>query len=158
MDEQQKDVRRLLRRFDIEQSESEYQRMEKRLLKKFDSPASVDDVVWAIVNERLLEATKQKDWSLMQRLYREMARFLYEQRKDFFKPSQEAVRCKLLQYKSGGSFEKVEIRPELDSECCEKCKALAKKQLTIEEALRTMPIPVQDCGSTWCRCTYLPVT
>jgi len=158
MDEQQKDVRRLLRRFEIAQSESEYQRMEKQLVKKFGSPASLDDVVWAIVNERLLEAMKRKDWSLMQRLYQEMARFLYEQGKDFFQQLQEAVRCKLLQYKSGGSFEKVEILPELDSECCEKCKALAKKQLTIEEALQTMPIPVQDCGSGWCRCTYLPVT
>ncbi|MHC3130322.1 MAG: hypothetical protein IBV52_09640 [Candidatus Bathyarchaeota archaeon] len=137
-------------------SQKEYQNTEKELSKKFKTAPSQGDIVWAILNERLLSAMKKNDWQQMKMLYWEQARLLYEQGKEFLRLQQEAARCELRNYQSSGVVKKVEILTAGD-QSCEKCNALNSKVFTIKQALEIMPIPVEDCEKGWCRCLYLPV-
>lgn len=142
----------------LDVSQKEYKDTEKELSKKFKVSPSQGDVVWAILNERLLSAMKKSDWQQMKMLYWEQARLLYEQGKEFFRLLQEAARCELRNYQSSGVVKKVEILTA-GNQSCEKCNVLSGKVFTINEALEIMPIPVKDCGNDgWCRCCYIPLT
>ena len=63
----------------------------------------------------------------------------------------------LLQYKQSDVISKVEILTALDS--CENCKSQQGRIYTVEEAIKTRPLPCRDCNheAGYCRCTYLPV-
>jgi hypothetical protein len=135
-------------------SQKEYQDIEKQLSQKFRTAPSQGDIVWTILNERLISAMKKNDWQQMGMLYWSQARLLYELGKEFFRPGQEAARCVLRNYQSMG-VRKVEILTAGDSYCCEKCRALKGKVFTVKKALETMPIPVMDCEKGWCRCLYV---
>jgi DNA-directed RNA polymerase subunit RPC12/RpoP len=137
-------------------SQKEYQDIEKQLSQKFRTAPSQGDIVWTILNERLISAMKKNDWQQMGMLYWSQARLLYELGKEFFRPGQEAARCVLRNYQSMG-VRKVEILTAGDSYCCEKCRALKGKVFTVKKALETMPIPVMDCEKGLCRCIYLSV-
>lgn len=137
-------------------SQKEYQNTEKELSKKYKTAPSQGDIVWAILNQRLLSAMKKNDWQEMKMLYWQQARLLYEQGKEFFRLLQEASRCELRNYQSSGVCKKVEILTAGD-QSCDKCNALNGKVFTIKNALETMPIPVKDCEKRWCRCCYVAV-
>jgi translation elongation factor EF-Tu-like GTPase len=63
----------------------------------------------------------------------------------------------LLQYRQSDVISKVEILAAPDS--CEKCKSQQGRIYTVEEAIKTRPLPCKDCNheAGYCRCTYLPV-
>ena len=63
----------------------------------------------------------------------------------------------LLQYKQSGVVTKVEILASQNS--CEHCKKQQGKIYTVNEALKTRPLPCKECDHEmgYCRCTYLPV-
>lgn len=63
----------------------------------------------------------------------------------------------LLQYKQSGVASKVEILATPDS--CDHCKSQQGKIYTVEEAIKTRPLPCKKCDHEmgYCRCTYLPV-
>ena len=136
--------------------EREYRNTEKGLYKKIKIAPSQGDIVWAILNERLLSAMKKNDWQEMKMLYWQQGRLLYEEGKEFFRLLQEAARCELRGYQSSGIVKKVEILTAGD-QSCDKCNALNGIVFTIEKALEIMPIPVKDCENGWCRCCYSPI-
>jgi len=148
--------RSLLQRFNA--SELEYKTIERELTKKFSSIPKQGDVVWTLLNNRLFDAMKRKDWSQMEVLYFEQALLLNDEGKDCFASLRESKRCSLRSFQSQGVVHKVQISAAGDSSC-DKCKALNGKVLTIEQALEDMPIPVRDCDNAYkyCRCLYLPV-
>jgi len=63
---------------------------------------------------------------------------------------------------SGGIVREVEISACDDA--CPVCTALNARRFTVEEALRTNPLPCRECTGGWkggpvgaCRCCYVPV-
>ncbi|MCX5701698.1 MAG: hypothetical protein NTW64_01805 [Candidatus Omnitrophica bacterium] len=67
----------------------------------------------------------------------------------------------LHRYKEAG-IKKVEILTAGPGNSCEECYKLHGKVLTIEEALKTMPLPVRGCNMDvfgvekgFCRCGYV---
>jgi len=63
----------------------------------------------------------------------------------------------LLQYKQSGVVSKVEILASPNS--CDHCKSQQGKIYTVEDAIKSRPLPCKGCGHEmgYCRCTYLPV-
>jgi len=131
--------------------EREYSKIERELTKKWGRATSAGDVIWAAFNKVLQEAMKRSDWQQMKVIYYGQARFLYEEGEEFFFIRQEAAKSELRSYQESG-VKKVEILAAPDS--CDKCKALESKQMSIEQALKSLPIPVKDCANGFCRCLY----
>lgn len=131
----------------------EYQEIEKELTRKFGKPPLGGDVVWSAFNKKLQEAMRRSDWHQMKMIYLGQARFLYEEGREFFDVLQQAAKCQLRYYESSGVVKKVKILTCQD--CCDKCKAFEPRQISIKEALNSLPIPVKDCGNGFCRCSYL---
>jgi hypothetical protein len=146
--------KQILERFSV--SQEEYQNTEKVLTKKFKTAPSQRDIIWTILNNRLLSAMKKTSWQQMKMLYFEQALFLKDEGKNPFKVLQESKRCELRGYQSFG-VKKVQILSSGSS--CDKCKTLNGKIFTIKEALETMPIPIDNCDNLYryCRCVYLPI-
>jgi hypothetical protein len=63
----------------------------------------------------------------------------------------------LLQYKRTGAVSRVEVFAGNGS--CEKCKSQNGKIFTVEDAIKTRPLPCKECDHEmgYCRCVYLPV-
>lgn len=63
----------------------------------------------------------------------------------------------LLQYKQTGAVSKVEILSSDNS--CESCQSQNGKIYTVEEAIKTRPLPCKECNNKmgYCRCVYVPV-
>lgn len=63
----------------------------------------------------------------------------------------------LLQYRQSDVISKVEILAAPDS--CKHCKSRQGKIFTVEEAIKTRPLPCKECDheTGYCRCTYVPV-
>lgn len=135
--------------------EKEYRAESKELAHKLNMATPfISDIVWGILSKRLLDSFERKDWQQAKSIYWQQAYLLYKQGKDYSRNLQEAARCDLQHYDSE-RLKKVKILAADSS--CNKCKILDGRQITIKEALRTMPIPVKDCERGWCRCTYAPV-
>ncbi len=145
-------------------TEEKYLEVKENLTKKFGFIPSEGDILWSIANQFLMEAMKVNDWQRMKMIYLDMALFLHEEGKDCFKIKQQSAKCELKNLQKSEVIKKVEILTCGDSSCLV-CQKLTGKILTIEEALRDMPIPVKDCSfklnpeapAGWCRCCYLPV-
>lgn len=63
----------------------------------------------------------------------------------------------LLQYKKSGVVSRVEILASSSS--CEHCKSQQGKKYTVEDAIKSRPLPCKGCNheTGYCRCAYLPV-
>ena len=105
---------------------------------------------WDDLEVHVKAAKKARDYGALKSLYFAQAAHLYKYGSDFFPLSQEARRCELLDYKSSGMVDRVEIIATADS--CSACKALDGKTFTVKQALKQMPIPVAGCS--WCKCCY----
>jgi hypothetical protein len=132
--------------------EKEYLEIVGELNRRFGRSPSVGDIVWAASNKKLEEAMKRGDWHQMEMIYYNQALFLCAESREFFDVLQEAAKCRL-RYYGQSKVGRVEIMTLQDS--CDKCKTWGSKQISIEEALNSLPIPVKDCGNGFCRCHYL---
>ena len=142
----------------LEVTKNEFLNKKAELEKKFNGNVKSTDVVWGLFNEHI---TKTTDYHSLGMIYFNMALFLYEGGGEFFKELQESAKMDLMRY--GQHTQKVKILAT--SESCKACKKQDQKVITIEDALKEMPIPCKDCtyelsGSGnlgWCRCTYVAV-
>jgi len=126
----------------------------KKLARKLGSDVPSKEAIWSLLN---ILVGKTKDIQALGQIYCDMAVFLNQEGKDFFVPLQQSVKMKLLWLE--GSVKKVEI---MSGGGCEVCRKLDGKKLSIEEALKKMPIPVRECENYlydakqgFCRCTYV---
>lgn len=98
-----------------------------------------------------------KDFHELKMLYFSMALIKYQNGEDFFNLLQESMRFELLKKGESKLIKKVKIH----AIGCEHCKENDGKIYTIEDALKTMPIPNPECthekkeGRGWCRCFYI---
>jgi hypothetical protein len=129
-------------------SDRHFDRVRERLRERFGQEPSDADVVWALLNEA---------GDIFS-----MALFLYEEGRDFLQLLQRLRKMELMSYEGWGRPAQVEILAGGDS--CESCKAQNGRILTVDQALKTMPLPNNTCSYElepgkpgWCRCIYLPV-
>jgi hypothetical protein len=120
-----------------------------------------NDIKWSELNKQLLEAIQNKDWNIVSGCYGEMAYIVAREGKAANHLIKERNKYELLRLKEI-DIKEVEILTAKNV-TCDYCAPLEGKILTIEEALKTMPIP-GDCsndlfetGHSFCRCLYLPV-
>jgi len=137
-------------------SEKEYKDHKAKLAKKFGFEPIFFDVAWDVLNARALELAKSQNFNNLGILYYQMAWFLNEEGKDFFHVLQQSRKMELEHLKTMG-IKKVEIM--CGPKACPSCLKLDKKILTIEEAIKIMPIPNKDCTNVlygnFCRCQIL---
>lgn len=123
----------------------------EELTKKFGRSPKPTDIIWKLYNGRIQEAIKSGNLRLLKGLNWEMARFLYEEGKEFIGCLQESQKMHLMEYKQQ-RVEKVRI---ISGGGCPACINIIKV-LAIDVALKEMPIPVKDCTKGWCSCRYIP--
>jgi hypothetical protein len=138
----------------------EFNKSKKKKTKQYGFKPSDNDIVWELLNKRLLELMKTSDINELRGIYYGMAKFGYEEGKSFIHLLKEASKCELIRYKESEVVSKVQILAADNS--CDEFKELNGKQFTIEETLETMPLPNLNCTwpdvePGWCRCTYLPI-
>jgi ssDNA-binding Zn-finger/Zn-ribbon topoisomerase 1 len=144
------ELERILKEHNVDQDEQE------AIHTQLGLAASVNDIHWAILNRRNIEAMRSSNWSQSAGLYFEMALICHEEGKAFFHLLQEHSRCQLRSCQQLG-IENVEILTT-GNQSCPRCRSLQGKVFNIGQALLEMPIPVRDCEywDGWCRCEYLP--
>jgi len=133
----------------IQQREQDFVRKTGVSPKKFT-------VVLSLFNETIL---KLKDLNEMEERYHNLAIILNKGGEESFHILKAAAKTKLAALKKEG-FKNVYI---LTSQMCAACKQVDGEVLSIEEALRTMPIPIKECTNypynenrSFCICSYNP--
>lgn len=138
--------------FDV--TEQTFNRHRKQLSKQFGSQPSVNDTVWRVLNSLVASTT---DHSRAKLIYSEMAHLVRGEGKDPKPYLAKAAKQELLDMKESG-ISRVCVYTSNDDLVCSKCRALARKTFTIDQALRDMPIPnACDNDEDGCRCWYSAV-
>jgi hypothetical protein len=140
-------------------TEEIFESHKKSLSDQWKRVVADSDIIWSLFNELLQENMKLGDFHTLKMLYHNMAFFLDEEGQEFFGVLVERQRMELMEYKTQCGVAKVRITTSADS--CPACKKLDGKVLTIQKALKTMPIPCKECTTTmyskregFCRCMY----
>ncbi|MCW4020829.1 MAG: hypothetical protein NWF14_06350 [Candidatus Bathyarchaeota archaeon] len=63
----------------------------------------------------------------------------------------------LMAYKKSGVAKNVEIWAAMDERTCNACREWNGKRISLDRAMQGDILPIKDCTSDWCRCTYAPV-
>lgn len=124
---------------------------------------SITQTIWDVLDKEADAARNHKDWNTLGKLLLEKARYRCSVGEDFFPIQREALQCQLKYLQHKGAT-KVRIVSGHDGMVCSRCAEHEGMVLTIEEALETMPLPVQCNISSrkvsvaddhgWCRCFY----
>lgn len=114
------------------------------------------DAVWSLVNKMVINEVGKGDFHTLQMLYYEQALFLEFEGKDpapLLQQSNEMALRDLQRH-----VDRVKIFSEHG---CDACRAMEGKEFSIEEALRTHPLPNPQCTHRFeeghypfCRCMY----
>ncbi|MFA0823193.1 MAG: hypothetical protein ACC612_09940 [Methanomethylovorans sp.] len=133
------------------------------LSKKFGVEPNQHDVILDIFNDLAVKMLNiiPIDYGNLSSLYFSQAMFLYENNKPFFETLQESNKMCLTRFQQHG-VRKVQLMS--GSESCKECLNNDGETMTINQALKEMPIPRKDCTYElekgkpgWCRCTYVYV-
>ena len=140
-------------------TKSDFDSNKDALAKKFGKEPYPRDVIWGIFNQLIL---KTNDLRTLSTIYFQMALFLNEENKDSSLQLKLHYKMILLDYKNSGVIDRVEICA-CDNSCPE-CKKDWHNRLSINEALKTIPLPNKKCTfrfndnkKPFCRCTYIPI-
>jgi len=109
------------------------------LSKKFGQEAKSTDVIWGLFNKLILKETDLQELKI---LYFEMALFLNNENKDSVWVAQLSHEMELKYWKQQRVIKGVEIFAD---QCCDECRKLHKKVLTIDEAIEEKLLPNPDC-------------
>ena len=137
----------------------------RHLLTKTQAAAwdrDVWDSQWKELNHAFIEASKTNDWHAMKMAHFRQALMQFGRGRDHQRLAAESRKSEIRHYQSIGC-ERLSIMVNADD--CAECLTLKDKVLTIEEALKQMPIPVKTCQNEadknqyggWCRCSYNPI-
>lgn len=127
--------------------------------------ANCGDTILRLMH-KLLEAAPS--WHERKMIYFQMARFLWEEKRDCLEARREAVRMELADWKARaemGLFELNRVRLRVitaGAASCPVCRQLEGRFFSYEEAESAMPLPVLLCTNEkaedqprgWCRCEY----
>ena len=132
------------------------------LTKKFGRPAAFGDVVWGVANKMSMDAMRKGDLGLLRSIQLQMAIYLHYSGKDGTPLRESSFEIELREYKKSDAVKAVTIHNT--NQCCDSCKALKDKRLTLDEAINQKFLPCKACTykmspkatSGWCRCYYSP--
>ena len=114
---------------------------------------SLGDVIWGLIGQENINATRKGDWQTIKSLTWSQARYLYEVGRGYFPVQQAAIEADLQGALALGRTH-VRILSSQDDRTCEKCKSQDGMVFTIKEALEKMPLPVKCDNGEFCRCLY----
>lgn len=144
-----------LQRFGI--NEYNFNERKEQFFKKSEIQNNDNDVIWSFFNELLFK--NSNNFHQLQMLYYSMALFVHEEgKKNFY----------LLEACARASLNRIQLETDLTSDLvfmvevvagsnsCDNCKKSNGMQMTIADALKTMPIPCKECNHSigFCRCLY----
>lgn len=115
------------------------------------------DKKWHELQKNVDDLIKKDDFQGLSFNYYQMAVQLWNEKRPFIHILKLAKEFELRNIKRS-SCKIVEIRTTSNS--CTNCKNLNETKMSIEDALRTMPLPCTSCifdKVGFCRCIYLPV-
>jgi len=141
----------------LEKSEDEVKMIQTRL-KEEDPDATLDDAYMFLLDKKIKETRNDGEKS---RLFYLKALMLDNTGKDFISELSDSKKFELLNLKKHDFVRKVQIITNPDS--CQTCKTHSDKVMSIEDALKEMPLPHKDCERVlygrkgFCRCSYLIV-
>ncbi len=128
----------------------------KKLSQEFGQTVSVNDTIWSILKDQ----SESDDLFARKVAFYEMVSLAILEEKDAQPYIKLALETTLIELKIRGVKE-VEIvgSGERNGEpsICEKCREEIGKKLSIEDALKNMPIPMVCENPDGCRCTYRPI-
>lgn len=117
-------------------SKEEFARRYDLLRQKFGGAPQLTDIEWMILNERLAVA---KTYNERGSVYNSMASVMLKRNQDPFQIVQHAFQCELYRMKEAG------VR-EVILSCSEDCPVkIENKVYSIDEAIRQMPVPTNQC-------------
>ena len=131
------------------------------LTKKFGKPAALGDVAWGVANRMSIDAMRKGDMALLGMIQFQMALYLHYSGKDGRHLLVSAFEIELMNYRKMGVTQVSMIA----TSCCEACKTVDGKIISIDEAIREKILPNIQCTSKlnpsaptgWCSCCYSPV-
>jgi hypothetical protein len=140
-------------------SEQDFSVRKKELFLKTGIENNDNDVIWSLFNELLV--LNSNDFDIQSKIYLSMAIFLFNEGKDFFPLLKESYRAELLSLELKSiespltSMAIIVTSTNEKSGACSKCKELNGFQMTFEDALEKMPIPIKNCDRSvrFNRCT-----
>lgn len=142
----------------LEKSEAEVIQVQEEMLEN-DPDATLDDAYIFLLDKKLSNARRYDEKSS---LFYLKALILDSSGKEFFSNLRESRKWELMHLKANQHVKHVRIITGKGS--CNSCKSLSDKTFSIDEAIRTMPLPHQDCirplqgYKGFCRCSYLVVS
>jgi len=135
-------------------TEAMYQQREQELSKTTGVAPKRPAVLLSLFNENIM---KVRDLNEREERYNRLAIILNRAGEESFHILKAAAKTGLAALKKEG-FVNVSI---MTNETCEACNKVNGKVLSIEEALRTMPIPIKECANypynetrSFCTCWY----
>lgn len=127
-------------------SEGDFEREARRLGPGY-KPA---DVFWALANKATIEAARRGDWHCAQMAYYMMAWHLHDEEQPFVDVLRESARAQLRYIAASGP----EYQAEIMGGECRLCRKLKGRRSTVKDALKRLPIPVEQCENGFCRCSW----
>jgi len=140
--------------FDIEITRQYFNSTRQKLSNEFGIKASINDTIWRILN---LINTPKKSFQQRKFIYLAMSHILRMENKSTNEVMAKFHQMDLLEIKEfmkdSGLDVVVKIQTCNDEFVCDECRKLSKIIFTIDEALKTMPIP-NMCTNESCRCSW----
>ena len=124
---------------------------------KFSSAKSPEfDFIWSMFNRIINElpnATNdlEKLYSEQRNIYQKMMEFLHEEGRNFSHVLKSIYYCDLLRWQNSSYLSEIVIHA---ADCCENCKELDEKSLSIEHAIEKQYLPNPKCTRYSCICFY----
>lgn len=149
--------------FDEKRIDSMVKKQSDILTERFGHTASLGDIAWGVANKLIADIARSGEIDGLQHIYFQMALYLNRCGKDYSHILYNCFEIELKRYEKSGFIKTVKIHT-VDG-CCEQCKLLEGKKLTIDEAIERKMLPCKECSSKfnnpksakgWCRCCYLP--
>lgn len=129
-----------------------FNKRRKEMIKSGISEPNDIDIIMSLFNEQV---ATEKDYGKLSSSYYELALILEEEGREYFHVLKLSSIMRLKELRKQG-WKEVEI---LSCGCCSYCESLNGKRLTIEQALKELPIPHRDCpheNTVFCTCSYEP--
>jgi predicted RNA-binding Zn-ribbon protein involved in translation (DUF1610 family) len=122
------------------------------LTKQFGFDPPINDIVWRTLNSIV---TKSSYVGAVKFAYLEMSHLAQLEGKNSTPYIAEAAKIELLEIKESGVVKRVRTQTVNDSLVCPNCRALAKKEIDLDEAIAKLPVPNECTNANGCRCWYI---
>jgi len=124
---------------------------EEMIFDRRQKSINLNDALWSICNESILQNMKIDNTRNIRNLYYQMEQILVSENKNANKIVKKRLYYDLLEYKEGGLPIVIIVCTD---DCCESCKKIDGKEYKINEAIQKQPLPPIDCTCLRCSCTY----